>query len=667
MKGYGENFKWHQAELYFTPTEETMKRRAQMKPDDKSRLVPLKFKPYQIGEISPKGWVSRLMNLYAEGIGGQLDTFWPSIKESRWVGGFIQNEIDPIDNMIYWLDGLIPMAWQLNNEELKEKCRYYVNILLERQWENGWICPEHPDDSPSAETESFKYSDFSEGWAMFGILKVLVQYYEAEKDERVISAIEKALRFMEMYVDRFTIRNWGANRWSEGLISIYWLYERTHEPWLLQLALKIKCQGFDFITFYENEDLWPYDLPLEQCHWSFFNHVVNSAMAIKSGPLFYRLSKKESDFKGAEKMLSLIDKHHGLVTEMFSGDENFAGNSPIQGTEHCAVSEFMYSLENVFSVTGETKYIDRLEKVAFNNLAAMFDKEMRNHQCVQQINQVQCSKEEWPVYTTLGSEANLFGVEPGSPCCTTQTQGWPKFVQNIFMQAENGIAVVSYVPSVLETEKDGVKVKINIDGNYPFRDNVKITVSSEKECSFALYLRIPSWAKGAHAVINEEKIEAASGEFLVLDRLWEKETVVSLNMPSEIMFQKRPNDLFAVTKGALVYSLSIESKWVKQNKSEAKEKPWLNNFEVFPISDWNFAFLKDSKIEFFENDTDETVFDKENPPVEIHINAKKIAWEMEQGAAKETPSMEWISEKEEKIKLIPFGCTDLRMTEMPMI
>ncbi len=638
-----------------------------------NRLRDLLLKPYPIKQIKPQGWLRRQLEIHASGMGGQLDTFWPSLQRSRWIGGYIPDEKDPVDNMIYWLDGIIPMAWQLDDKGLQEKCHKYVNAILFRQWENGWICPDEPEKNDLPDTESFDEkkvditSAFTEGWALFGILKVLIQYYEATGDERIPVSIENALRFMDSFIDENTIRNWGSTRWSEGLISIFWLYERTHEEWLIHLAKKIKCQGFDWVELYSDEETWPYAEPLAQGHWSSMNHVVNNAMAIKSGALYSRLSKKKDDYISSKRMLNLIDKYHGMVTGMFSGDENFSGNEPIQGSELCAVVEFMYSLEQLISITGDIDYADRLEMIAFNCLPAAFNHDMTAHQCVQQVNQVECSKQEWPVFSTVGPEANLFGVEPFFPCCTTQTQGWPKYLQSLFMQAEDGIAVISYAPAKLETEICGKEISVDITGRYPFSDEVKISVEVKDKVPFALYLRIPGWVKNAAVSIDNESYSGKMGTYLKINRVWVGKADINIMLPTEYKFIQRPNKLSALVHGPLVYSLPIGEKWIKQDKPEAKEMPWLNNWEVFSTTDWNFGIISDTHIDVVEKNIGEYPFSPDGAPIEVYVKGKQVEWDKDRGSATVKPSMNWVANEENTIKLIPYGCTNLRITEMPIL
>ena len=675
MTGYGSKFVWRDSDAFslYSPTEETERRPENSKKNRTENLLKQPaLRRYPVGSIHPGGWLRTQLQLHAAGMGGTLDEFWPYIKNSRWFGGYLPDERDVPDSVIYWLDGLIPMAWQLDDRTLQEKCRHYVGMLLERQQENGWLCPEGPipeelDKATHNRSGMFIMSEFTDGWPLFGIMKPLIQYYEAAGDERVPQAIERGLRCLDYLLDKLTLRNWGSLRWSEGLISIYWLYERTREPWLLQLAQKLRCQGFDWNEFYRDESTWPYAVPLEQCHWSALNHVVNTAMAVKSGPLCYRLSGKSFDFTAPQRMLSLLDRYHGFVTGMFSGDEGFAGNEPIQGSELCGVVELMYSLEEALAVTGNLSYADRLEKLAFNSLPAAFTPEMTAHQYVQQINQPQCSRETWPVYSTSGPESNLFGIEPNFPCCTTQTQGWPKFIQSVFMQAENGVAVLSYVPAKLDTVVEDTVISVELTGTYPFSDEAELSLSVSGPICFSLLLRVPSWASGFTVTDGDTSYSGTPESFLEIRKAWTGQSNLKITIETHCDFVGRPNGLRALVRGPLVYALPLGEKWVRQNKPEAAEKPWLNNWEVFPTSPWNYAFVRGAGLHLSRRPPGAYPFRADDAPVEIRTMARKIAWDMERGTATSVPSMDWISEEAEEIRLIPYGCTCLRMTELPVV
>jgi DUF1680 family protein len=119
-------------------------------------------------------------------------------------------------------------------------------------------------------------------------------------------------------------------------------------------------------------------------------------------------------------MVSLLDKYHGMVTGVFSGDECLNGTSPVQGTELCAVAEYMYSLEHLISITGKPHWGDRLERIAYNALPATFSPDMWTHQYDQQVNQVECSIQEHSIFSTNSGSSHIFGLEPNFGCCTAE-------------------------------------------------------------------------------------------------------------------------------------------------------------------------------------------------------------------------------------------------------
>lgn len=59
-------------------------------------------------------------------------------------------------------------------------------------------------------------------------------------------------------------------------------------------------------------------------------------------------------------------------------------------------------------------------------------------------------------------------------------------------------------------------------------------------------------------------------------------------------------------------------------------------------------------------------FSPEEPPVSLYTDLCEIDWRMENGICKAEPENRKPLGADQRKKLIPYGCTNLRMTEMPL-
>jgi hypothetical protein len=632
-----------------------------------------------LGTVKPMGWLKSQLEDQAAGLTGNIDNFWPDLVNSSWRGG----DGEAWERGPYYLDGLVPLAYILNNDTLINKVKRWIEPILASSSDSGWYGPAKNRDR----------------WPLAVANKVLMQYYEGSGDKRALNVLMKYFRYLHDSPPDWPDKDWRGVRAMENAVTGYWLYRQTGEPWILETIKSIENNSSDWTSYYEK---FPWDsaavadkkIPLNWGPDGLTAHVVNNAMAIKYPGLWYQQSKDERYKKAVFAAIEKYDLNHGQAGGRFSGDEHLSGKSPDRGSELCSVVEYMFSLEELYEILGDNRLADRLELLTFNSLPGTTTPDMWAHQYDQQSNQVLVSaaKRDW---TTNGDYSNIYGLMPDFACCLANMhQGWPKFVESMWMATnDNGLALVTYGPSVVKAKvANGKDVTISEETDYPFNGSVKLTISTERPVRFPLDIRVPGWADSVIIRYKKNSVVVKGDSEYKIRARWKNGDQIFIEIPMNIRVEQRYNKSLSILRGPLYFSLRIDKEYksVKINYDNFGYKGSVD-WQITPKSPWNYGLLIDKdnimrglkvtenpigKYPFadkgdmvWSSDSGKYIMITKNAPLVITARGIRIPeWTMRDNSADVPPLSPVKPEGDpEIIRLVPYGCAKLRITEFPVM
>lgn len=496
--------------------------------------------------------------------------------------------------------------------------------------------------------------------------------------------------------------DWGRWRGGDNLEVVLWLHSLTGESFLLPLAEKIHAQTTDWTGLFTAGDIFATQGSV---------HGVNLAQGFKTPVVWWQYSRDGADLQAPKKAAEAIRHTVGLPTGLWAADEQLHFGDPSRGSELCTAVEMMFSLEEMLRISGDPLYADWLERIAYNALPAQINDDFTAKQYYQQVNQIACTREPRPFSTPHDGTDTMFGTLNGYPCCLSNMhQGWPKFVQNLWYATDDGgLAAMIYGPCAVTRKIGGVDVTVTEETSYPFSEEFTFRISFPKgkkkkpaQVSFPLCFRVPAWCTDISVQVGSESLAVIPQDGIIrIERNWRSGETVRLSFGAAVAFESWYDGAVSVVRGPLVYALPLEEKWEWVPFSGRDRWYGAGAWQVTSDSQWNYCLMRDSfraeDCVVNEHPVSGTsgrfgapvaapVRRSGHPtpapaapvypwtaaaaPVSLSVPARELPhWQAYGGSV--GPVAYWtedtmdFSAVEEWIRLVPYGCTTLRIAAFP--
>lgn len=239
----------------------------------------------------------------------------------------------------------------------------------------------------------------------------------------------------------------------------------------------------------------------------------------------YRLTGEKDMLKSAEIAFDDIVLKRLYISgtasdhEIFKDDHDLKGGIDADMGEGCVTTTWIQLNTQLFTVTGDIKYFNEIEKSIYNHLLAA----------------------ENPQSGCVSYYTPLIGKKPYSceiTCCLSSVARGIAFIPYYnYAKLNNKPTILLYesaqIKDTISSNGQLISLQLNIISDFPEKGRAVISVSSTGNETFDLQLRVPEWCTGFKAVIGQKTYTGKPDELLTISRKWNAndKITVTFNMP----------------------------------------------------------------------------------------------------------------------------------------
>jgi DUF1680 family protein len=465
------------------------------------------------------------------------------------------------------------MSYSLKNHpspDIEKKCDEWIDKIAAAQQPDGYLNTFYTLNDPSKRyTDMSMHEDYNNGH----LIEAAVAYFNATGKRKLLDV---SIRWADHFDGLFGPgkRNWvtGHQELELALVKLYRVTKNERylklADWLLSERGHRLAKGYTWTDWKDTayaQDI----LPVKE-QTQITGHAVRAMYMYTGAADVAALTGDEGYMNAMKKVWEDVVYRNMYITggigsagsnEGFSQDYDLPNEQAY--CETCASVGMVFWNQRMNALTGESKYMDVLERSLYNGA----------------LDGLSLSGDRFFYGNPLASRGQHARREWfGTACCPANIARLVASLGDyIYARNDKGIWINLFVGSDTRIPLGKNEVGIKMTTNYPWEGKVKLNIDPTKSEKFAVFLRIPGWSlntpaeqqlysvKGDKDVALEIKINGiaynyrSENGYAVVERQWKKGDVVTYSIPMTVKQTfARPEvksnvDRVAIQRGPLVY------------------------------------------------------------------------------------------------------------------
>ena len=408
------------------------------------------------------------------------------------------------------------------NPELEKKADEWIDKFAAAQQPDGYINTFY---TLTGLDKRWKNMDKHEMYCAGHMIEAGVAYYQATGKRKLLDV---CIRMADHMMDQFgpDKRHWVPGH-EEIELALVKLSQITKEPKYLDFAnWLLEERGHGYGTKGDEGEWDPQyyqdEMPVRDME-SIGGHAVR-CMYLYCGMADVAALKQDSGYIAALNRLwdDVVLRNMYVTGGIGSSrhNEGFTEDYDLPNLdaycETCASVGMVYWNQRMNQFTGDSKYVDVLERSMYNGALAGISLDGDRFFYVNPLeSKGDHHRQEWY----------------GCACCPSQLSRFlPSIGNYIYGTSNDAIWVNLYIGNKTDIEIDQTNVTLQQETSYPWEGQVKLTVNTSAPVKKDIRLRIPGWCKKYVLSVNGKSVEAPMEKGYAVIKDWKSGDRIELNM-----------------------------------------------------------------------------------------------------------------------------------------